>query len=89
MEVLAEEHAAAGAGDEQRGGGQQRRGEVHGRELADDEDGERDGGEARGERQRAAGDLLDRPARDRAATRRPRSARRPRGHSVSTHEPVT
>ena len=36
---------------------------MDGGELADDEHGERDGGEARGERQRAARDLLDRPAR--------------------------
>ena len=63
VEVLAKEHAAAGAGDEQRGRGQQRGGEVDGRELADDEHRERDGGEPGGERQRAAGDLLDRPAR--------------------------
>ena len=62
-QVLAEEHAAAGAGDEQRRGGQHRRGEVHGRELTDDEDGKRDAGEARGQGQCAPGDLVERPAR--------------------------
>ena len=58
-QVLAEEHAAAGAGDEQRPGGQQRGGQVHGGELADDEHRERDGGEGGGQGQRAPGDLLD------------------------------
>ena len=62
--------------------------EVHGRELTDDEHGERDGGEARGQGQRAAGDLLDRPARH-ELPRGGRGERGPRGHSVSTHEPAT
>jgi hypothetical protein len=77
-EVLAEEHAAARAGDEQRPGGQQRRGEVHGGELADHEDGEGDGREGGGQRQRPAGDLLDPPAR-RGLPRGERRQRRPQG----------
>ena len=88
-EVLAEEHAAAGAGDEQRRGGQQRGGEVHGRELADDEHGERDGGEGRGQRQRAAGDLVDGARGTTACHAAAAVSVAPSGHSVSTHEPAT
>jgi hypothetical protein len=50
-QVLAEEHGAARARDEQGGGGEQRGGGVDLAELADDEHGEGDGGEAGGQRQ--------------------------------------